>query len=93
MRLETYLTDDDFNNLHSAGMEWASNGWQKQIWRFDPKPMFHWQMAYWFDSYLSLIVCRAFLSSRNYETQTVFDGGMNQWAILTDYRTEVWKTK
>lgn len=93
MRLEIYLDEKDFENLCDVSMEWASNNWRKQVGRFDPKPMYHWQMVYWFQSYPEVILARTFLSSRGFETQTVFDEGLMQWAILTDYRTENWRAE
>ena len=86
------LTEYDFDRLHNTAAEWASHKqvFQKQSNRFDPEPSLDWQMAYWVDSYTEALLCQAFLSSKDHESQTVWDEGMMEYAVLTNYRTESW---
>ena len=84
------ITDYDFNHLHDSSMQWGK-AWMKQKGRFEDAPLFTWKMAYWCDRYLDALICQHFLSTRGFESQTVFDTATVQWVILTNYVSEDWQ--
>lgn len=88
--IDLNLTSQDFEYLHDTAMEWRKNLWQTQVHRFEPYPLFTWEMAYWSRDYASVVLMRLFLNSRKFETQTVFDTATLEWVVLTDYKSEGW---
>lgn len=89
--LNIQMTEEDFEQLVHTSMEWGKH-WHQQINRFEPTPMLEWKFAYWVDDYASVLLCRAFLSTQNAETQTIYDRAFGSWLILTNYATELWRS-
>jgi len=90
------LTEDDFIRLCTNSAQWAEEAatWVPHILdgRFEGdgkagnSPSHHWQMAYWVGTeYTAVVLARAFLASRTFECQTVWDTAGDEWVILTDY--------
>ena len=91
MQITLTITDDDFDKLASMSMRWGKD-WLKQKERFSDAPLFTWKMAYWINKdWLNVMVCQQFLSSRGYESQTVFDVATLEYVILTNYESIGWE--
>lgn len=84
------MIEEDFDNLCHTSMKWDQS-WERQKRRFDPEPMFHWKYAYWADTYVNVMFMRAFLTTQNQETQTVFDTAINSYLVLTNWSSANWR--
>jgi hypothetical protein len=87
------ITAEDFDRLTNTSMEWKANNWQSQANRFEDEPLFTWEMAYWCGTFVETLLCQGYLSGIGQESQTVFDTGLLEWVILTNYRSSHWITQ
>ncbi len=88
--IKLHMIEEDFENLVHTSMPWGGH-WIEQINRFEPAPMLQWRYAYWVDNFMAVLLCRAYLTTQNCETQTVWDRAFNCYLILTDYETRTWR--
>jgi len=84
------ITEDDFDQLINTSMKWGKE-WVKNKGRFTNAPLFTWKMAYWCDNYVAVLICQHYLSSRGYESQTVFDTATQEHLILTNFVSAEWE--
>ena len=89
-QLTITITESDFGKLHNSSMSWGKE-WMKQKDRFTDAPLFTWKMAYWCETYLETLICQQYISSRGFESQTVFDTATLDYLILTNYVSEDWQ--
>lgn len=82
-----YLTSTDFTRLFDVHMEWGAI-WESKLSRFSPLMSLEWKHAYWYYSYANLLLSRAYLESRGYETQTSWDEGQDSYILVTNYDFE-----
>ena len=85
MKIQIELKAVDFEHLWINSMEWSNNDWQKQSDRFEPKPLFTWAYAYWFDNYAALKLAEGFIAGlgKNYAIHS--DENTGDWVMLTSY--------
>jgi hypothetical protein len=84
------ITESDFDKLHNMSMRWGKD-WITQKGRFSDAPLFTWRMGYWMGKdWLPVMFCQTFLSSRGYESQTVWDNATLEYLILTNYESPSW---
>ena len=88
--IRLHMIEEDFENLVHTSMPWGGH-WREQINRFEPQPMLDWRYAYWVDNFMGVLLCRAYLTTQNCETQTVWDRAFNCYLILTNYETSTWR--
>ena len=88
--IKLHMIEEDFENLVHTSMPWGGH-WREQINRFEPQPMLDWRYAYWVDNFMAVLLCRAYLTTQNCETQTVWDRAFNCYLILTNYETRTWR--
>lgn len=89
--IRLHMIEEDFEEMVHTSMHWGDH-WSEQIGRFEPQPMLDWKMAYWVDNYTSVLLCRAYLTTQNCETQTVWDRAFNCHLILTNFVTQTWRS-
>jgi hypothetical protein len=88
--IKLHMIEEDFEQMVHTSMPWGGH-WIEQINRFEPAPMLHWRYAYWVDNFMAVLLCRAYLTTQNCETQTVWDRAFNCHLILTNYETQTWR--
>ena len=81
------MNANDFQYLYENSMNWKSVDWQVQDGRFDPLPDYRkFERAYWFSSYASLLLARAFVSAEGFEFSVHWDEADDAgWVLLTDF--------
>jgi len=92
MAIEINITvaESDFQKMIQTSAPWGKH-WMKQKGRFSSAPLFTWKVAYWFDRYLESLICQQYLSSRGFESQTVWDNAQAAYVMLTNYEVEDWE--
>ena len=85
MKVQIDIKAADFEQLLINSMQWMNQDWESQEDRFDTKPLFSWQYAYWFDDYASLKIAEGFIAGlgKNYAIHS--DESTGDWLMLTNY--------
>jgi hypothetical protein len=90
MKIQIDLTAADFERLWDNSMKWHDYNWQDQAERFEPRPDFNWQYAYWFDNYAALKMAEGFLTTDECKIHSDEAGG---WVLLTNYASPCYLRK
>lgn len=97
------MDDADFEGLITGSAYWAqglARRWDEPAGdgRFEhtrtyaDRPGSRWTMAYWVgSSWVSVLLCRAFLTARGYQCEVLRDRtDPAEYVVLTDYLTPRW---
>lgn len=104
--IQITMGDSDFERLTTNSTKWAeswTSSWEEHVLsgrfehsteRYDTPPRSDWAMAYWVgDDWTHVMLCRAFLLSRGFECEALWDGTVEdpEYVILTNYVTQTWR--
>lgn len=91
------MDEHDFEQLFTNSMQWAGTDWEAHEHRFVPLnpeaegPSYTWAFAYWFDSWPSTLMARAFLEGIEQPYQLLSDESDGDYTILTDFKSPCWQ--
>lgn len=97
MKINITMSEYDFEGLCSSSMKFGEK-WRDQDDRFEathsgpPDDVWYgWEMIYWVgESWANVIFARSYLEALYKGFEIIYDSGCQEYAILTDYRTDSW---
>lgn len=86
------MTDKDFDYLFDDSMQWGPDWIVHHDGRFQPEPSPNWALAYWFDTYIAVVLARSYLDSLGEAYHQASDeGGDGSWVLFTDWKSPCWR--
>jgi hypothetical protein len=86
VKITIKMSSEDFEYLYETSMNWEGPEWAAQDGRFVPMPSYkQWQRAYWFDSFVNLMLAKSYLDHFETRYEVVNDENAGQFVLLTNY--------